>query len=283
MKIYHLIVPEGAAGTRAEVCIARGMPLLPAYVIREAFKRRDVKMNGRRIDKDAIAEEGAQIQVYTAFSPEIPIVYEDENILLIHKPAGLSCDEDGRGGMTALTLMQEHAGERYAPRLCHRLDHQTGGLLLFAKNDESEACLLQAFRDRMLKKVYQCLVRGEMRPAAAVKEAYLIKDADRAQVRVITHETPGARKIITEYETLSFDGQVSRLRITLHTGRTHQIRAHMSFLSHPLLGDDKYGDRGLNKRLKVNGLRLWATELTMQAGGCLAYLDGRKFTVEPPF
>jgi len=163
------------------------------------------------------------------------------------------------------------------------LDHPTSGLLLLAKDDESEQALLEAFKERTLTKVYQCLVRGEMRPKEAVKEAFLIKDAKAAKVRVITHETPGAQPIATKYETLSFDGTISRLRVTLLTGRTHQIRAHMSFLSHPLLGDDKYGDRNLNKRLKVNALKLCACELTFHAGGCLSYLDGRTFSIHPPF
>ena len=122
-----------------------------------------------------------------------------------------------------------------------------------------------------------------MRPKEAVKEAFLIKDAKLAKVRVVTHETPGTQPIATQYETLSYDGTVSRLRVTLLTGRTHQIRAHMSFLAHPLLGDDKYGDRNLNKRLKVNGLKLCACELTFHIGGCLSYLDGRTFTIRPPF
>lgn len=156
--------------------------------------------------------------------------------------------------------------------------------MLLCKNDASEALLLDAFRERRLEKIYQCLVRGEMRPPAAIKEAYLIKDAARSQVRVITHETPGALPIATQYETLSFDGVLSRLRVTLLTGRTHQIRAHMSFLSHPLLGDDKYGDRALNRRLKaVGSLKLCATELTLHPGGQLSYLDGKSFSIQPPF
>ena len=142
---------------------------------------------------------------------------------------------------------------------------------------------MQAFRDRKLTKVYQCLVRGEMRPRAAVREAYLIKDAERARVRIVTHDTPGALPIATQYETMDFDGALSRLRVTLLTGRTHQIRAHMSFLAHPILGDDKYGDRALNRRMKVRDLKLCATELILHPGGELSYLDGMRFSVEPPF
>ena len=283
MHIYEATVTPRGAGTRMDRYLAQAMPLLPAHALRDAFAHRDVKMDGKRVGRDEIALEGAKVQVYTDVALPLPVVYEDDHILLINKPAGLTSDRDEWGGMTALSWAREHAAGVYEPRLCHRLDNVTSGLLLLCKDDESEKLLLDAVRERRLTKIYQCLVRGEMRPPAAVKEAYLVKDAARSQVRVVTHETPGALPIATQYETLSFDGVLSRLRVTLLTGRTHQIRAHMSFLSHPLLGDDKYGDRALNRRLKADTLKLCATELTLRASGVLSYLDGKTFSVQPPF
>ena len=283
MRVYEALIPENARSMRLDAYAAQAFPLLPPNVLRDAFAKRDVKMDGVRAKRDAAVTPGARVQVYTAFIPEIPVVYEDENILLLNKPAGVSVDEDGRGGMTVLSLMTERANGQYVPRLCHRLDNPTCGLLLLCKNGESEALLRTAFEERTIRKVYQCIVRGEMRPPAAVREAYLIKDAQSARVRVVTHETPGAVPIATQYETLDFDGTLSRLRVTLLTGRTHQIRAHMSFLSHPLLGDDKYGDRALNKRYKTTRLHLCAAELTLHASGLLQYLDGKTFQIDPPF
>lgn len=282
MRLFEAVIPEGAAG-RLDSYLAQALPLLPAHVLRDAFTARDVKMDGFRVQRDTPVRPGARVLVYTPFSPQLPLVYEDENLLLINKPAGLSCDDDGRGGMTVLSLLAERAKGAYLPRLCHRLDNPTCGLLLLCKNDVSEQTLLSAFRERRLTKVYQCLARGEMRPPAAVKEAFLIKDAAQARVRVVTHETPGAQRIATQYETMNFDGTLSRLRVTLLTGRTHQIRAHLSFLAHPILGDDKYGDRALNRRMKAATLKLCATELTLRAGGNLEYLDGRMFSIQPPF
>ena len=283
MRVYQAAAPRAAEGMRLERYVTLALPLLPGHVVREAFQARDVKINGKRAGRDEAVREGDRVMVYTAFDVSLPIVYEDDNILLINKPAGITSDQDEWGGMSALSLMEERAGEAYRPRLCHRLDHPTCGLLLMCKNDESEALLLNAFRERKLTKIYECLVRGEMRPREDTKTAFLVKDASRSQVRVITHETPGAVPIATKYETLDFDGALSRLRVTLLTGRTHQIRAHMAFLSHPILGDDKYGDRALNRRMKTAGLKLCATELVLRTDGALAYLDGKLFSVPAPF
>ena len=283
MRVYFSIVPQEAEGMRLDGYIALSMPLLPAYAVRDAFAKRDVKMDGKRCAAGTIVIPGAQVMLYTDFAAELPVVYEDERVLLINKPAGISCDDDGRGGMTVLTVLKERANGAYTPRLCHRLDNPTSGLLLLCKDGESEGLLLSAFRERRMEKIYQCLVRGEMRPPADTKEAFLLKDAERARVRIVTHETPGAVPIATRYETLAFDGTISRLRVTLLTGRTHQIRAHMAFLSHPILGDDKYGDRALNRRMKARTLKLCAVEMTFHAGGALSYLDGKTFSVNPPF
>lgn len=283
MNVYEAIVPENAPAQRLENYLSRAFPLLPPHVIRNALSKKDVKQNGARCTRDAMLQPGARVQLYTAHEVSIPIVYEDEHILLLHKPAGISCDDDSRGGMTVLTVAEKMAAGAYIPRLCHRLDNQTSGLLLLAKDDESEKILLEAFENHTLEKVYECLVRGQMRPEKATVKAYLVKDAARATVRVITHETPGALPIETRYETLTFDGTVSRLRVTLLTGRTHQIRAHMAFLSHPLLGDDKYGDRNFNKRMKTTALHLCAVKLTLHLSGSLSYLDGRTFSIPSPF
>lgn len=284
MRVYEAEVPAHLDGARLETYLAQALPLLPGHVIRDALKKRDVKMDGVRVGRDAAAAAGKKIQLYTDFLAEIPVVYEDDRILLVNKPAGISCGEDLRGGMTVLTLLRQRAAGAYTPRLCHRLDHLTAGLLLLCKDDESEALLRDMFENRRAEKIYQCLARGEMRPAAALKEAYLVKDAEQAKVRIVSHATPGALPIATQYETLAFDGTLSRLRVTLHTGRTHQIRAHMAYLSHPLLGDDKYGDRELNRRLKaVGSLKLCAVELTLHPGSALDYLEGKTFRIDPPF
>jgi len=283
MKLYELTVLENVLPMRADKYLKKALPELPETAVREAFSRKDVKMNGVRIKADTQVVPNAVIQVYTAYEKKetLKIVHEDENILLLDKPRGISVHADEGGGVTILEMAQNYLkGETVF--LCHRLDNKTSGLLLLCKDAESESLLREAFYDRTMGKEYTCLVKGILKPNAAVKEAYLIKNAAESKVRVITKATPEAQKIITGYRVLE-EGAVSRVQVELITGRTHQIRAHMAFLGHPILGDDLYGDRAFNKAQKAKRLMLCASRLTFHVGGKLSYLEGKSFAIEVPF
>lgn len=217
--------------------------------------------------------------------PALDVVYEDANLLLINKRPGISVTEDAGGGATLTDMVARYArqrGEAASPQPVHRLDNQTSGLVLFAKNQEAQAILEDAFRERLPKKEYTCLVRGIPKPPQALCRAYLTKDAAAARVTIHDHETPGSKPIATAYETLEA-GPISRLRVELITGRTHQIRAHMAALGHPLLGDDVYGDRAFNRANKARRLMLCATRLTLYTGGRLPEVEGHTFTIPCPF
>jgi len=283
------IVPPESSGTRAGEFLRRVLPSMTESALRRCFDARDVRVNGKRIRKDCPLSGGDEICVYLpdgADTRELNVVYEDGDVLLVSKLPGISVVSDHADERTLTVLCREYVREKdpeaFAPVPCHRLDNQTGGLCLFARNDHALSVLLDVFRHRTLDKRYVCLVRGMMKPPAAVCHAFLLKDSDRGRVRILTSPQPGAVPIVTEYETLE-SGPVSRLLIHLITGRTHQIRAHLSALGHPLLGDDVYGDRALNRSLKVRSLRLWAVSLTLDTGGRLPQLDGRVFRSEPPF
>ena len=213
---------------------------------------------------------------------QIPIVYEDEHLLILNKPAGLATDADRYSSMTVTDWAALHAQGVYQPRLCHRLDYQTSGLIALAKDDMAENALKEMFARRTGRKEYQCLVLGTPQPAQADCHAYLIKDPVRAVVHVTAKTLPQAKPIETEYETIQA-GATSRLRVILHTGRTHQIRAHLSFLGHPIIGDDLYGDRAANREYGKGRLMLCATRLLIDTQGAMPEIDGLDIRIAPPF
>ena len=293
MPLKEIVIPPEAAGKRVSVFVRETLPDLPESMVRRIFAARDVKLDGKRVSRDETVRAGQALKIYVpdASVPEKPslllsIVYEDEDVLLVNKRAGISVEADARGGVTLTDLCAEYIRRKdpdaFPPAACHRLDNRTCGLCLFAKNPRALEILQDVFRGRTLEKYYVCLVRGLMKPPAAVCRAWLVKDACHARVRITDHPEAGAKPIETGYETL-LGGPVSRLRVHLITGRTHQIRAHLAALGHPVLGDDLYGDREFNRREKARSLKLCAVSLKLDTGGLLPQLDGREFSVEPPF
>ena len=279
---YSVNVPENIPEMTLLNYIARAFPLLPGNVIRDAFNKRDVKMNGVRAAKDVKVIGGAQVSLFTPFEMQIPVVYEDENVLVLNKPAGVSTDIDRYHSMTVLDWALLYAKGAYTPRMCHRLDNATSGLIALAKSDAAEDALKEMFFARTGEKEYRCIVRGTPNPPAAVKTAYLIKDAVRGRVRVSEREIKDAKPVITEYAVIK-SGEKCLLKVLLHTGRTHQIRAHMQMLGHPLLGDDLYGDRAFNKKYNAGRLMLCAVRLKFDTQGKLPQLDGLEVKIRAPF
>lgn len=270
-----------------QAALRRLLPELPEHELRDAFARRDVKVGGTRVTRDAPAVAGDTVTLYlpdrcAAYAPHI--LYEDASVLVVDKPAGLSCEADELGGPTVGEWLQSAYPGRFAaqPMPCHRLDNPTDGLLLMALTPQALAAMETAFREHRVHKRYTCLVKGTPSPAHAVLDAYLLKDAARSTVRVLDRPAPGALPIRTEYEVLEANA-VSRLRVTLHTGRTHQIRAHLSHIGHPLLGDDKYGERAFNREHRAHRLMLTATELAFSLEGEYTYLNGLRLTLPPRF
>lgn len=288
MAKYEFQLDSAAEGQRIDACIRRFLPELPQPVVRESFRRRDVKLDGRRVPPDTRVRGGQRVAVFCMeqTAAAIEVVYEDGDVLLVNKRAGVSVVPDDGGGASLIELAHRHLlltdPMAQPPRPCHRLDNPTSGLCLLAKHDRAEEVLVRAFRDRTLDKRYTCLVRGIMKPPAATCRAWLLKDAEAARVTVHDAPVPGSKPIVTAYETIEA-GPVSRLSVHLVTGRTHQIRAHLAALGHPLLGDDLYGDRAFNRQQKARRLMLCATSLTLDTQGELPQLDGRGFTVPCPF
>ena len=288
MKLLTLDLPVDVKKEKLLSCLRRHYPAVPEYALREAFLKRDVKVNGQRVGRDAQTQPGAKIQVYL---PEnrvetIPILYRDEQVMVVRKPAGILCDKAEPGQPDLCELLREQLLEEEEnpplPLLCHRLDAPTEGVLLLALKEQAQEELLQVFREHRLEKEYLCQVRGCPEKEHAILRDYLYKDAKHGEVRVLPHPREGAKEIITEYQ-VEQPGQISLLRVRLHTGRTHQIRAHLAYYGYPLLGDDQYGDRSFNREKKARRLHLCSAKLILHPSGPLDYLDGIVFSCEPSF
>lgn len=293
----QLIVSREKDGLMLSRLLSQEAAEVPQWAIREAIRKRDVRIDGVRISGDVRVCEGQEIRVFWPKSVVAPkemrqplpeIVFEDAHVLLINKPQGLEAQNadhpfEGDSALTRVIAYLKKKGEETGElRLCHRLDVQTGGLLLFTKDESAYESVYAAFTDRSFRKFYTCRVKGCPSQHEAVMRAYLRKDAQLARVVVTDYPAHGAQEIVTAYRVVDPE-ENARLEVELITGRTHQIRAHLAHIGHPILGDDKYGDRMLNRQLGLRKQQLWATTLEFHAQGALSYLNGRRFSVECPF
>lgn len=249
----------------------RGMPRSDAM---RALKNRDIRINGSAISKDEQVEPGDKIVAY--WEPRLDIAYMDEEFIIPDKPQGLPTN----GEDSLETLL----GALYpGARACHRLDAQTGGLVIFARTENAYEEMSAAMKRGELKKVYQCAVVGRPERQSAELRAYLRKNAKTSIVKIFDSPGLGALEILTRYEYMGELARgLSRLRVTIRHGRTHQIRAHLAHVGLPILGDDKYGDRAANRRYGVTVQQLFATELDFsQMTGSLDRLRGVTVRIEP--
>ena len=249
----------------------------------KALRKKDIRINDVRVSENKTVYEGDEVKVYIVDEflfkneniSEIEIVYEDENIVVFNKP-------------TDIEVTGEKSVEKYAENLyknqfikpCHRLDRNTTGLVTFAKNEESLNILLDMFKNQKIEKHYRCVVVGIPKQEEKVLEAYLFKDNKKAMVYISDEPKTGYRKIITSYKIIKkdYDKNLSLLDIELHTGRTHQIRAHMAYIGHPILGDGKYGVNSINKKFKAKNQQLCSYSLTFDLNGennRLSYLNNK--------
>ena len=303
-------VTKNDAGQRLDRWLSKALPLLPAPLAQKYIRLKRVKVNGKGSQRDYRLQSGDLLQLYindeffdtpteenaflSIFKPHLNIVYEDENLLLLDKRPGMVVHPDETERVnTLLTHLQAYLYQKkewspyrensFAPALCNRIDRNTGGIVIAAKNAEALRIMNQKIRDREMEKSYLAIVLGRMNPPEGKLENFLLKDEAKKQVKVFRSPVPGGRTAVTLYKTLRCQDGLSLVECRLLTGRTHQIRAQFADAGCPLLGDGKYGRERDNRRYGRSSQALYSYKLRFSFStdaGLLEYLRDREFTVE---
>lgn len=282
MVLYKFTVSKQCDAMRLSKYLRMALPLISNSTLNKALNKKDIRVNDQKTDQDLVLKAGDQLAIYLPLAQREPqIVYEDPNILIADKPAGISSDSAIKDEHTMLTWAQNKLTDAPSVKLCHRLDNQTSGLLVLAKNEPTYEAMTLAFKNRQVVKEYHAVVKGRVKQDHAITKAFLRKNPKTAQVSVASGFKSGAHEIITEFDVIRRSEDRTEVLVTLHTGKTHQIRAHMAFLGHPVLGDDLYGDRAFNKEQRTKNLCLRAVSLTFLAqDGPVSYLYNQRFEVK---
>lgn len=302
-------IQKNDAGQRLDRWLSKTLPLLPAPLMQKYIRIKRIKLNGKGAKRDARLSVGDLLQLYindeffdaptpenaflSVYQPQLDLVYEDENLLLVNKRPGLVVHPDETERVnTLITYIQAYLYQKkewnpndehsFAPALCNRIDRNTGGIVIAAKNAETLRIINEKIRDREIEKYYLCIILGSIQPPKGRLEDYLLKDEVKKQVSVHRHPIPGGRTAITDYRTLATNGDLSLIECQLHTGRTHQIRAQFAAAGHPLLGDGKYGRERDNRQYGRSYQALYSYKLSfsfLSDAGSLSYLNDKSFSV----
>lgn len=305
----ELIIGPNDAGQRLDKFITKTLDL-PMSLLYKSIRLKKIKVNRKRAENNTILREGDTVQCFLAeeffekkadkhsfesISVHLDIIYEDENIMLLNKRPGVSVHEDESGSTnTLITHVQAYLYRRgeyrpdeeqsFAPALCNRIDRNTGGIVIAAKNAEALRVMNDKIKHREIDKFYLAAVHGVPKPESATIKGYLLKDEQKNIVRVYEKNPPrAAKEIITKYKVVAKKGDSALLEVELLTGRTHQIRAHMAHIGNPLIGDGKYG---INKNDRAKGYKyqaLYSYRLRFSFDTtkptALDYLNGKEFRI----
>lgn len=307
MKTF--IIGENDKDQRLDKFLQKAVPLLPKSLLYKSIRTKRIKVNRKRCELSYRLQLGDQVDLYLndeffvsgedeklflQVSDQIDVVYEDAQILLVNKPQGLVVHEDNENTVDTLIHRVQHylynKGEfdpaeeqSFAPALCNRIDRNTCGIVIVAKTAAALRILNEKIKNRELVKKYLCILCGTPEKKQGTMTHYLEKISSENRVVLYDKPRPNAKTAITQYRVLASNGELSLAEVDLKTGRTHQIRAHMAYLGHPLLGDGKYGNNAHNRKYNMKHQALCSYKLRFAFktdAGELNYLNGREFTVK---
>lgn len=304
------LINSNDSGQRIDKFITKSLPKLPKSMMYKLIRKKDIKINGKRCDISTILREGDTVTVYVRddlseakkhdlsfmnASADLDIAFEDNNIIIVRKPAGLDSHSGSGSSDTLINRIKRYLYSRkeylpeqensFAPALCSRLDRNTSGLVTAAKNASALREINSAIRNGNITKLYHCLCISSPPKSADIISAYHKKDSESNTASISDTPQAGYKPIKTGYEVLAVNKEISLVEVTLFTGRTHQIRTHMAHIGAPLLGDGKYGNISVNKRYGVFSQQLCAYSLKFELpeASPLSYLNEISVYAEPVF
>lgn len=302
-------IGKNDAGQRLDKFISKAVPDLPKSLMYKYIRLKRIKVNSKRAEISTKLLDGDVVDMYIndeffcekeekydflSASKKLEIVYEDENIILLDKVVGLlSHPDETEYNDTLITRVKRYLYEKgeynpkdensFAPALVNRIDRNTGGIVIAAKNAEALRILNQKLKDREIEKYYLCVLHGTLKKKSDTLIGWMIKDEKKNKVRVYDTEVPGSKIMKTKYKVLDEKNGLTLAEVDLLTGRTHQIRAHFASVGHPLVGDGKYGTNALNKELGYKKQFLYSYKLIFNFttdAESLNYLNGKCVTVK---
>ena len=302
-------ITKNDAGLRLDKFIVKVCPTLPSSLMFKYIRTKRIKVNGKRGEISTRLNAGDTVSAYIndeffaevepkysflSAPSNIEVVYEDENILLVDKKQGLLVHPDKNEYTNTLIDRIQHylykKGEfdpknenSFAPALANRIDRNTGGIVIAAKNAEALRILCDKIKFREMDKRYLAVVHGVPKKKSDTIEGFLVKKENKNQVYLKNQKTADAKTIKTKYRVLQSKNNLSLLEIELLTGRTHQIRAHMASIGHPLLGEGKYNKSAEDRKMGFDKQALYSYSLKFDFktdAGILNYLNGKRFTVK---